>query len=91
MIVQSAERHIVRAKEWHPLGDVAPGDGLRIGHDLLARPQRMEREAGVWEKLHHKLLDRLGQADEIDWQRASLDSASVAAPGGATRPAESDG
>ena len=44
-------------------------------------------EAGVWEKLHRKLLDRLGKADEIDWERASLDSSSVAAPGGAKRPA----
>ena len=44
-------------------------------------------EAGVWENLHHELLDRLGKADEIDWHRASLDSASVPAPGGATRPA----
>jgi len=43
-------------------------------------------EAGVWEELHHKLLDRLGKADEIDWHRASLDSASVPAPGGAKRP-----
>ena len=43
-------------------------------------------EAGVWEKLHHKLLDRLGKADEIDWHRASLDSASVPAPGGVKRP-----
>jgi transposase len=39
-------------------------------------------EAGVWEELHQRLLDRLGEADQIDWQRASLDSASVAAPGG---------
>ena len=44
-------------------------------------------EAGVWEELHHELLDRLGKADEIDWHRASLDSASVPAPGGAKRPA----
>jgi transposase len=43
-------------------------------------------EAGVWEKLHHELLDRLGKAEEIDWHRASLDSASVPAPGGAKRP-----
>ena len=43
-------------------------------------------EAGVWEKLHHELLERLGKADEIDWQRASLDSASIPAPGGAKRP-----
>ena len=44
-------------------------------------------EAGVWEDLHHELLERLGKADEIDWHRASLDSASVPAPGGAKRPA----
>jgi transposase len=44
-------------------------------------------EAGVWKELHHKILDRLGKADEIDWHRASLDSASVPAPGGAKRPA----
>ncbi len=44
-------------------------------------------EAGVWERLHRTLLDRLGQANEIDWERASLDSASVPAPGGAKRPA----
>jgi transposase len=44
-------------------------------------------EAGVWEELHQELLDRLGEADQIDWHRASLDSASVPAPGGAKRPA----
>src|SRR5215213_1024944 len=45
------------------------------------------QEAGVWEGLHRKLLDRLGKADRIEWERASLDSASVPAPGGAKRPA----
>lgn len=44
-------------------------------------------EAGVWERLHRRLLARLGEADQIEWERASLDSASVAAPGGAKRPA----
>ncbi len=44
-------------------------------------------EAGVWKRLHRTLLDRLGQADEIDWERASLDSASIPAPRGAKRPA----
>ena len=44
-------------------------------------------EAGVWGRLHRTILDRLGKADEIDWERASLDSASVPAPGGAKRPA----
>ncbi|MDQ5819254.1 MAG: IS5 family transposase [Actinomycetota bacterium] len=35
------------------------------------------QEAGVWEELHRVLLNRLGEADRIDWERASLDSASV--------------
>lgn len=44
------------------------------------------QEAGVWEKLHLVLLERLSDADRIDWSRASLDSASVPAPGGAQKP-----
>lgn len=40
-------------------------------------------EAGVWEELHKVLLDRLGEAEQIDFSRASVDSASVAAPWGA--------
>jgi transposase len=42
--------------------------------------------AGVWERLHHVLLDRLGTANAIDWSRAALDSASVPAKRGALRP-----
>jgi transposase len=48
-------------------------------------------EAGVWERLHRRLLDRLGEADQIDWERASLDSASVPAPGEAKDRSESYG
>jgi transposase len=44
------------------------------------------QEAGVWEELHQALLDRLGEADRIKWERASLDSASVPAKRGAERP-----
>ena len=29
------------------------------------------QEAGVWDRLHRELLDRLGDADQIDWSRAS--------------------
>jgi transposase len=43
-------------------------------------------EAGVWERLHRVLLDRLGEADQIEWERASLDSASIPAKRGAQRP-----
>lgn len=44
-------------------------------------------QAGVWQRLHQVLLDRLGQADQIDWSRAALDSASIPAKKGATTPA----
>jgi transposase len=45
------------------------------------------QRAGVWERLHRTLLDRLGEADQIDWSRASLDSRSVPAKRGAKPPA----
>ena len=44
------------------------------------------QQAGVWQRLHHVLLDRLGRANAIDWSRAALDSASVPAKRGAKRP-----
>ena len=42
--------------------------------------------AGVWECLHQVLLNRLGEADRIDWSRASLDSAALPAQRGTKRP-----
>ena len=50
------------------------------------RRLREWHEAGVWEKLHRILLDRLGEAKQIDWKRASLDSASVPAKRGDKEP-----
>jgi transposase len=44
------------------------------------------QEAGVWERLLSVLLDRLGGDDQIDWERASLDSAIIPAKRGAKRP-----
>ena len=35
--------------------------------------------AGVWDRLQHALLDRLGRQNGIDFSRASIDSASIAA------------
>lgn len=40
------------------------------------------QEAGVWEKLHSVLLNKLGEAARIDWDRASIDASSVPAPAG---------
>jgi transposase len=39
--------------------------------------------ASVWGRVHHVLLERLHAAGEIDWSRASLNSASVPAKIGA--------
>jgi|SRR5690242_1043999 transposase len=44
------------------------------------------QQAGVWDRLHRTLLDRLGRADRIAWSRASLDSRLVPAKGGAKSP-----
>lgn len=43
------------------------------------------QDAGVWDQLHWTLLNRLGEADRIDWERASVDSASIPAKRGASR------
>jgi transposase len=42
--------------------------------------------AGVWDRLHQTLLDRLGEADQIDWSRASVDAAMTPAKRGANSP-----
>lgn len=36
-------------------------------------------QAGVWHRIHQVILERLAGADQIDWSRASVDSASVSA------------
>ena len=45
------------------------------------------QQAGIWDKLHRLLLDKLGSADKIDWSRACVDASSVPAPKGGTKPA----
>ena len=43
------------------------------------------QEAGVRTRLHHELLRRLRDAGRIDWNRACVDFASIAAKKGALR------
>ncbi len=55
------------------------------------RRLREWQRRGVWRKLHRVMLDRLAQAGQIDWTRASLDSRRLAAkkgelPSARTRP-----
>ena len=49
------------------------------------RRLRAWERAGVWQRLHRLLLGRLGEADQIDWSRASLDGSSVPTKGGEVR------
>ena len=42
--------------------------------------------AGVWQQLHEVLLARLQAADQLDWSRAVVDSASVRALKGGRTP-----
>ena len=44
------------------------------------------QEAGVWQALHHRLLDWLGDQGSVDWSRASLDTVSVRAKHGGSTP-----
>ena len=43
------------------------------------------QDAGVWQDIHHVLLNRLQGADLIDWSRAVADSSSVRAVFGGPR------
>jgi len=45
------------------------------------------QKAGVWQRIWQRLLDELGMADAIDWSRALIDSSSVRAVLGGSRPA----
>jgi len=42
------------------------------------------QEAGVWERIHLRCLERLQAAGRLDWSRAVVDSASVRAVFGGT-------
>ena len=45
------------------------------------------QDAGVWTRLHLLLLEKLHQADKIDWSRAIVDSAMLKAVCGGQKPA----
>ena len=56
---------------------------MRCGGGMTCwRRLRNWQAAGVWDQLHRVLLDELREADEMDWSRAAVDSASVRALAG---------
>lgn len=58
--------------------------GCGSGVTCWRRPRDWQTD-GVRDRIHRALLDRLGEADEIDWSRTALDAASVPAKRGAWR------
>lgn len=69
--------------------DMLPQEmGWGSGVTCWRRLQEWQQQ-GVWRKLHQALLNRLGEADKLDWSRASLDSCTIPAKGvkkGAHKP-----
>src|SRR5918912_321728 len=55
------------------------------------RRLRAWQEAGVWERLHHALLDRWNHADKIAWRRRAWTAPLARQQGGRTHRAASDG
>ena len=66
--------------EWLPQ-EMGCGSGMTCWRRL-----RDWQAAGVWQRLQEELLRQLRHADRIDFSRASLDSATVRAKGGAKKP-----
>ena len=64
-----------------------PGCALGCSGNTSWRRLGAWQAAGVWAALHRVLLERLGDADALEWSRAALDSASVPAKRGARRRA----
>lgn len=54
--------------------EMGGGSGVTCGRRMRAWQQR-----GVWKKLLHALLDRLSRADKLEWDKASIDRASIRA------------
>jgi transposase len=56
---------------------------LGLGSGVTCWRRRREwQQAGGWDRLHHLVLDRLGEQGVVDWSRTALDSVSVRAKRG---------
>lgn len=67
--------------EYLPL-EMGCGSGMTCWRRLRDWQRR-----GIWTKVHRMLLNKLREADKIDWSRAVVDSTSVRAVFGGRRPA----
>ncbi len=69
-----------------PWEDLPQEMGCGSGVTCWRRLDEWQRQ-GVWQRLHEVLLAKLNAADQIDWQRAAVDSSHVRSFGGASEPA----
>ena len=77
-----------RLRPAHRLPVAAAAQELGCGSGITCwRRLRDWQEAGVWERLHETAAELARRRAAIDWSRASLDSLSVRAKRGASRPA----
>lgn len=67
-----------------PWQDLPPEMGYGSGVTCWRRLEEWH-QAGVWERLHRLLLERLRSADAIDFSRAIVDSSQVQAKKGAPK------
>jgi transposase len=89
--LRSVDRHLVRFKAGIPK-EYLPQE-LGCGSGMTGwRRLRDWQQAGVWERLHHILLEELHDAGELDDHRATIDSSkSRAISGGeSTEPIPTD-
>ena len=59
-----------------------------VGRSTVHRRFTEWSQSGLWVLLHQQFLHRLGMMSEIDWSRVVVDSISLRAQKGATRPAQ---
>jgi hypothetical protein len=71
---RSTQLRLFNSTAWRLLPAKALGCDSRV---ICWRRLRAWQQAGVWEQLHHRLLDWLGDDGQIDWSRASIDSVNL--------------
>ena len=59
-----------------------------VGRSTVHRRFTEWTASGLWVLLHQQFLHQLGMMSEIDWSRVIVDSISLRAQKGATRPAQ---
>ena len=80
MTTSTVAEQLIPDEVWAAIQPLLPAGELGCGSPVTCwRRLRDWQQAGVWEQLHHRLLDWLGDDGQVDWSRAAIDSVSVRA------------